>query len=180
MQPVKQSNKFTSLLKNKSTILDLWCWPWRDARVFADKGFNVVWVDLSEKMIESAISRVKNVKFHVMDILNLKFNNDYFDWIWASASFLHIPKKQILKWLKEAHRVLKNNWIFYLSVKEWEWEILKPDQRYNWVEKFWSFFRKDEIENSLIKTWFSIIESYIENQDSSYATNPWIHIFCKK
>jgi ubiquinone/menaquinone biosynthesis C-methylase UbiE len=180
LHPVKESKKFLSYLGKNKSILDIGCGPGRDAKIFANKGFEAVGIDLSKKMIEAAISRVKNAKFKIMDIRKLEFEDNNFDGAWASASFLHIPKKDILKGLQEVHRVLKDKGIFYISVKQGKGEILKPDERYNDTQKFWSFFQKDEIENELVKAGFEIIESYVEEQNSSYATNPWIQIFCRK
>jgi ubiquinone/menaquinone biosynthesis C-methylase UbiE len=180
LHPIKESKKFLSYLGNNKSILDIGCGPGRDAKIFADQGFEVVGIDLSTKMIEAAINRVKNSKFKIMDIRKLDFEDNKFDGAWASASFLHIPKKDISKGLQEVYRVLKDKGIFYISVKQGKGEILKPDERYNGIQKFWSFFQKEEIENELIKTGFEIVESYVEEQNSSYATNPWIQIFCRK
>ena len=180
MHQAKNSRKFISLLDKNSLILDLGCGPGRDARIFTDKGFKVIGVDLSENMIKAAKKRVKNAEFKVMDICRLDFKDNYFDGIWASASFVHIPKNEIPKALKEARRVLKEKGIFYLSVKEGKGEVLEPDRRYGGVEKFWSFFKQEEIKEMLKKTGFDIIETYINKPDGLYATNPWINIFCQK
>jgi len=180
LHPNAESKKFMSHLDKQSLILDLGCRPGRDAKIFTNKGYKVIGVDLSEKMIEKAKSRVKNADFQVMDIRSLKFDDDHFDGVWASASFVHIPKKDILTGLQEVYRVLKKEGIFYISVKQGEGEVLIPDERYDGVEKFWSFFEKEEIENELKKAGFTIEESYIPKKRDLYATNPWIHIFCTK
>ncbi len=180
LHPIKESKKFLSYLGKNKSILDLGCGPGRDAKIFADKGYQVIGIDLSKGMIEAATNRVKNAEFKVMDIRQLKFDDNHFDGVWASASFLHIPKKEIIKGFQEVHRVLKDKGIFYISVKQGEGEILKPDERYNGAKKFWSFFQKKEIEDELKTAGFDIIEAYIEEQNSSYATNPWIQIFCRK
>ena len=180
LHQAKEGKKFISLLKKNSLILDLGCGPGRDAKIFAGRGFKVIGVDLSESMIKAAKERVKNAEFRVMDMLKLDFKDNYFDGIWASASFVHIPKRGIPKALKEARRVLKEKGIFYLSVKEGKGEVLEPDRRYGGVEKFWSFFKQEEIKEMLKKTGFDIIETYINKPDGLYATNPWINIFCQK
>ena len=182
LHPFNESKKFLSLLRKKALILDLGCGPGRDAKVFANKGFRVIGVDLSEKMIKAAKKRVKNAQFKVMDTMKLDFKDKTFDGIWASAVLLHIPKRHIIKALREVNRVLKEKGVFYLSVKEGEGEgeTLVPDERYGGVQKFWAFFQKSEIEEALKKAGFAIIKSLIDQKSNSYATNPWIHIICRK
>lgn len=180
LHPHKESKKFLSLLKKNSLILDLGCGPGRDAKIFADKGFKVIGVDLSNKMLEAAERRVKNTEFKLMDTMKLDFKDSLFDAIWASGIFVHIPKKEMPNAMKEPYRVLKKDGILYLSVKEGKGEILEPDNRYGGVKKFWSFFEKGEIEDILEKIGFAILECNIKKQDDSYRTHPWIHIFCKK
>ena len=180
LHPYKESNFFLYLLDKKSSILDLGCGSGRDSKIFADKGYKVMGIDLSRKMIETCNKLVKNADFKVMDMMKLNFKDDSFDAVWANAAFCHISKKDIPKAIKEAYRVLKKDEIFYLSLKEGKGELLEADERYGGVKKFWSFFQKKEIEKILKKTGFKIIKSYVKKTKDSYATHPWISIFCKK
>ena len=180
LHPLKESEKFITYLGNQKAILDIGCGPGRDAKIFSEKGLVVTGIDLSRNMIEAAIRRVKDASFKVMDMQKLEFEDRSFDGAWASACFLHIPKQDIASCLQEVHRVLKDQAVFYLSVKEGEGETLKADERYGGVEKFWSFFQQTEIQTELSQAGFEVIESYIQEQHNSYATNPWIHIFCRK
>ncbi len=183
LHPAKEAKKFLSFLKPNALILDLGCGPGRDAKIFAALGFHVIGVDLSEKMIETAAKRVPKAKFKIMDLKELDFPNNYFDGIWASASYLHIPKTDLPNALKEAHRVLKKNGIFYASVKEGkegQGEHIAPDKRYGDVKKFWSFFEKKYIEKAVADTGFSLIESYTQDSEWPEAKYGWIKLFAKK
>lgn len=180
LRPMKEFKNFISRLKKGSLVLDLGCGPGLDAEMFAREGFRVIGVDFSENMIESAKARVGSAEFKVMNIKKLDFEDEFFDAVWANAIFLHIFKKDIPSVLNGVFRVLKKGGIFFVSVKEGDGEILKPDPRYGNVEKFWSFFQKDEIENELKKAGFKILESYIVKKRNLYITNPWIQIFCEK
>lgn len=180
LHPKKESKIFLYLIDKKSLILDLCCGSGRDSKIFANKGFKVVGIDLSKNMIEAAKNFVKNANFRVMDMMKLNFKNNLFDAIWANAAFCHISKKDIPKAIREIYGVLKKNGIFYLSLKEGKGELLETDKRYGGVKKFWSFFQKKEIEKILKKTGFEIIKSYVKNTKDPYATHPWISIFCKK
>ena len=176
----EMSKDFIKLLKKNSLILDLGCGPGRDAKIFSNNGFKVIGIDLSKKMINECKKNVKNADFYLMDICDLKFKNNYFDGIWASASLLHVPKKEILKALKESYRVLKKEGIMYVSVKKGKGETLKPDERYHGLKKFWAFYSEKEIKQKLIKAGFKIIDLKIKEKYGSYQTNPYIRIICKK
>lgn len=180
LHPYKESKSFLYLLDKKSSILDIGCGYGRDSKIFADKGFKVTGIDLSKKMVKIARKLVKNADFKAMNMMTLNLKKESFDAIWANAAFCHISKKDIPKAIKEAYRVLKKNGIFYLSLKKGKGELLEADERYGGVKKFWSFFQKKEIEKILKKTGFKIIKSCVKNTKDSYATHPWISIFCKK
>jgi ubiquinone/menaquinone biosynthesis C-methylase UbiE len=175
-----ESNKFVSYLPKKSNILDLGCAYGRDAAIFIKKGHKVIGIDLSRNMIKAAKARVPKAKFYVMDIRKLKFNDDYFGGVWGSKVYLHVPKKDILRSLKEIYRVIKPGGIFYLSVKRGKGEKVLPDKRYKGINKFWSFFLKNEIEQEILKAGFKIVRSKVKKERVSYDTNQDIEIFCRK
>jgi len=176
----EEAEKFFSYLKKGDLILDLGCGSGRDARIFTERGYRVVGVDLSEKLLEIAGKEAPRAEFKLMDIANLEFNENQFNGVWAVASLLHLPKKEIPDVLESIYEILKPNGILYVSVKKGEGEIIKPDPRYKNAEKFWSFFQGSEMISFLEKSNFAIIDSNVTSQDSNYATNPWINIFCRK
>ncbi|MBI2651918.1 class I SAM-dependent methyltransferase [Candidatus Woesearchaeota archaeon] len=180
LHPYKESKIFLSLINKNSLILDLGCGSGRDSKIFADKGYKVIGIDLSRKMIETAKKLVKNVDFRIMDMMKLDFKKESLGAIWANAAFCHIRKKDISKVIKKCYKILKKNGVFYLSLKEGQGELLIPDERYSGVGKFWSFFKKNEIERILKGCGFKIIKIYINKPKNSYATHPWISMFCRK
>ena len=180
LHPFDMSDRFISLLPKNAYILDVGCGSGRDAQVFISHGCRVIGIDLSEKMVKFAQNNVKDAEFQVMDLRQLSFNDNYFDGLWASASYLHIKKGEIEAALHEALRVIKLNGIMYLSVKEGTGETCEVDKRYGNYEKFWSYFKKVEIESLLKKIGFEVIFINQEKRNSSYATHPFIHIMCKK
>ncbi|MBW2996591.1 methyltransferase domain-containing protein [Candidatus Woesearchaeota archaeon] len=179
--PYDESKKFLSLMEKGDLILDVGCGPGRDARIFIDKGFRVMGIDLSKKMIATAKKRVKEAEFKVMDVKKLDFEDNSFDGLWAHAIYIHLPKKNLLKALKEAYRVLKDDGIFFLSVKQGkEGEVFKPDVRYKGAMKFWSYFNEKEIVDFVKKAGFTVLDSYVVVRDPKHATHPWIYVFCRK
>ncbi|MAG91292.1 SAM-dependent methyltransferase [Candidatus Woesearchaeota archaeon] len=145
LSPSKESKIFLSLIGRNSSILDLGCGPGRDSKIFADKGYKVVGIDLSRRMIKSAKKFVKNADFKVIDMMNLNLKTNSFDGIWANAALLHLRKRDFPKALKGVYRILKKDGIFYLSLKQGKGEGIVSDHRYGGIKKFWSFFQKNEI-----------------------------------
>ncbi len=90
-------------------------------RFFQELGFKVTGVDFSAKMIELARKEACKAKFHLMDIEKLEFSKDTFDGAWASASFLHIPKKNMLSVFKSIHAILKAGGDFLLLSQKRVW-----------------------------------------------------------
>lgn len=179
LHPQEQVKKFLSVLPGKK-ILDLGCGPGRDAQIFVEQGFEVTRVDISPKMIEMARSKV-DAQFFVMDMENLDFPANSFDGVWASASLLHIPKKRILQVFKDLYVLLVEEGVFYLSLKKGTGEGLQSDPRYGDVQKFWSFFEKEEIEEILKQADFKIIQSVIsERQSTNQGHLLWVNVLCKK
>jgi len=169
-----------SLLKPKSSILDLGCGSGRDAIYLSKLGYLVTGIDLSKKMIKYAKKLGSKADFKVMDMKKLNFKDNSFESVWANASLLHLNKNDINEVLRKIHGVLNKNGIFYLSLKKGKGKCLISDERYWNIKKFWSFYTKNEIEKLLKKNKFSIIRSYVKKPAFSYETHSWIVVFSRK
>jgi len=173
-------NKFLSYLTEKSLILDIGCGPGRDARLFSNKGFDVVGIDLSSKLLEIARKYDYKSKFCHMDVLNMGFPNNTFNGLWAMSSLMHLEKKVFPKALQECYRVLKDESVFYLSLKRGEGESLELDKRYDNLKKYYAYYLDDEVEEIINKSGFEILDFDHNTIDESYATKPWMDIFVQK
>lgn len=180
MYPYAEIKFLKSLLKPKSSILDLGCGSGRDAIHLSKLGYSVTGIDLSKNMIKYAKKLGSKVNFKVMDMKKLNFKDNSFDAVWANASLLHLNKNSISIVLRKIYRMLNKNGLFYLSIKKGKGEGLISDERYGNIKKFWSFYAKNEIEKLLKKNKFSIIRSYIKKPASSYEIHSWIVAFSRK
>ncbi len=180
LHPQVYAQKFMKLLPKEATLMDVGCGPGRDAKVFQENGFQVTGIDFSPKMITLAKQNVPQAEFHVMDMEKLNFSEEMFDGAWASASFLHIPKKKTLQIFKKIYSLLKPKGIFYLSVKRGVGETLEQDKRYDNCQKFWSFFEEQELGQLLIEAKFDLLDIECSDPISAYETHPMIRIFCRK
>ena len=113
-------------IKDNERVLDLGCGNGRLFELFKDGDIEYVGVDNSKKLIEKAREKYGD-HFKAADILNLPFQNNYFDSIWTIAVFHHIPSKQLrLEALKEMGRVLKKNGrIIMICWNLWQSNYLK-------------------------------------------------------
>lgn len=179
-QDIKWLDTFASHFQEGAKILDLGCAYGRDCEYFLKKNFDTYGVDLSAKMIDRAKTRVEGASFTVMDALDLKYEDTFFDGIWCSATLIHISKSDISTSLKEIYRILKSGGILYLNLKEGEGERYVQDPRYDYEEKFYSFFTVQEIKDFLNFHHFQIRECEVEHYDQDYKKGGIIYIIAQK
>lgn len=119
---VKQRHIVNGLFDAKDKIiLDAGTGKGRFAIEFASRGAKKVYaVDLSEDMLTIAKRRAeersvdKNISFHVMDLENLKYDNNFFDVACCMETFVHLPSPQMV--MNELVRIVKPRGIVIASV----------------------------------------------------------------
>lgn len=174
---------FSSLLKNKGLVLDVGCGAGTKAEYLANKGFNVVGVDFSEKMIELAKEVSPKGKFLVMDVGNLDDLDYIFDGIFAQAILLHFPKKEVKSLLERWISKLKKGGYLYITTKErtpgQEEEMIIEEKDYGYTYKrFFSFFTLEEIKSYLTELNMEIC--WEKKIPSGSNWGQWIQIISKK
>lgn len=112
-------------------ILDVGCGSGRDSLYFASLGFTVTAVDGSAKLLNLA---KKNCE-HDINWLHLSFTDianqdwiNHFIGIWACASLLHLPFKELPDVLNVLVAALKTGGVIYLSFKYGDSERLEGDR----------------------------------------------------
>jgi SAM-dependent methyltransferase len=142
---------------NHYKFLDLGTGPATQAIWLAKRGFNVTGSDLSEAAINRArkiYAKEKNVNFIVDDILNSKFKNNEFDYIFDRGCFHVLLPADRQKYISKIKQILKkeHNGILFLkcfSDKEPMQEgpyRFSPDEIRN---LFSEFFRIDSIKETV-------------------------------
>ena len=150
-------DKFIERL-NGNKILDVGCAQGRDSCYLSEKGYDVLGIDLTPEFIKLAKINCLKAAFKLMDMRNLDLSPNSFNGIWASASFLHIPKNEALKTLIGFRKVLKTGGILFLSVMEGDFEGLRKNDKLKWGDRYFSHYLTNELEKLLNTAKFEVIE----------------------
>ena len=113
-------DRFTGLLPEGGSILDLGCGSGRDSAYFISCGYDVTALDASEEMCDLA-------SIHIgQDVLNMTFEemdfDEVFDGVWACASLLHVPGNEIERIFSKVVNSLKTNGVLYMSFRYGDFE----------------------------------------------------------
>lgn len=164
-------DSFEQYLLKGSTILDFGCGSGRDSKYFLDRGYRVTSIDGSPKMCELAS------KYIVNDVQCKRFDEiDYeheFDGIWASASLLHIPKKNLKSTFKMLYKALKDNGYMYVSFKYGKYEG-EVDGRY------FTYLEYSDLRELVNEDFEILVEMETEDLRLESCNSKWVNVILKK
>ncbi len=121
-------------LDKTSKVLEIGCGIARLGKVMAPCVAEWHGLDISPNMLEFARKRcegLNNVHFHeINDILDLRtcFENDTFDFVYATVVLMHLEKEDVLEYMRQAFRITKLNGRAYFDT----WNIAHPDSQRIW------------------------------------------------
>lgn len=107
---------FLSRIPKGGRILDAGCGSGRDSRAFLDRGYSVVSIDASQKMVD-ATTQLTDQQAHLVAFQEISFS-DEFDGIWACASLLHVPSIELTDVFGKLVSALRSSGVAYASFKE--------------------------------------------------------------
>ena len=109
------SNEINSKTLKEGRFLDLGTGPGTQAKQLSSLGFDVTGSDLSQSAIEKAKKLYSEPEFVVDDILNSKFSDNEFDYIFDRGIFHIFDKNQLDSYLSQIKRILKKNGLLFLK-----------------------------------------------------------------
>lgn len=145
-------NKFLDYLEQGASILDAGCGSGRDAKKFILLGHPVTAMDASLMMCKEAEKLLEKQVLN-MTFQDMTFDNE-FDGIWACASLLHVPQKEMNAVISNLRRALKPNGIIYASFKYGIGERLEQGRLFH-------DFEEEEITKLFRGCRFSVLEVFI-------------------
>jgi SAM-dependent methyltransferase len=145
---------FAEYLPKEAHILDAGCGSGRDSKVFLERGYKVTAFDGSAIMAKLASEYTGlTVKHLLFDDMAYQAE---FDAVWANASLLHVPYKELPAIFSKFIRALKRHGLWFMSFKLGEGERKDNFERHftNFTEAryrdFIAQFPELEIEKLII------------------------------
>ena len=145
---------------NKGKFLDLGTGPGSQANQLATFGFEVTGSDISPSAIEKARQQYSGPKFVVDNILNSKFSDDEFDFIFDRGIFHVFEKDQLSSYLSQIKRILKKNGLLFFKCMSIEEKNIHPGRgptpySHSQINEFFEKdFEIDSIKDSLFLSEF--------------------------
>nr|WP_272904705.1 class I SAM-dependent methyltransferase [Halobacterium sp. TGN-42-S1] len=131
-------------------VLDLGCGPGSDAAVFADRGLDVVGVDVTASFLDAARRDVEDGHFARGDARRLPLADDTVAGVWACASLHHVPPADLPAALAECRRVLRSDGTFFCSVKRGDGDGFEPDDDHaDGDDRYFAYYDAGQFERLL-------------------------------
>jgi SAM-dependent methyltransferase len=165
--------EFLDLLKEGDTILDLGCGSGRDSLSFYELGYDVTPLDASEEMCKLA-------EIHTgLEVLQMTFEqidfDNVFDGIWACASLLHTPKKELSDILTKIARALNDKGILYMSFKLGDFEGFRGKRYFcDLTADSMTELLRDNRRFEIVKLWET------EDVRSGHSDVKWLNVLVRK
>lgn len=165
--------KFVNKLGCKGHILDLGCGSGRDAKNFLERGYQVTAIDGSPKLAALAEKRIGQ-KVNVTLFQNL-YLPPTFDGVWACASLLHCPPKDLEQTILNIYNSLLPNGVLYVSVKHGH--LLSTDNK----SRLFTYFTEQSLNEALTKNGLFEIEGcWTETKPLRDTDQKWLNVLCRK
>jgi ubiquinone/menaquinone biosynthesis C-methylase UbiE len=183
-RPQREFNDFCQSVASGGLVLDAGCAGGRDCQALVERGFRVVGVDLSEKMLQIAQTAVQNGNFKQADLRKIPLDDGTVDGVWCCASLLHLKHSEVPTALTEFRRVLKKDAVCCILVKEGSGEEFVQDDLAQGLRRFYSYFREDELCHLCLSLNFSILSRHTTpergNQLPGKRDHRWICLLIRK
>ena len=160
-------DRFLKYLPENAYVLDAGCGSGRDSMFFLKHGFRVKAIDGSKEMCDLASEYlgdyVENISFN-----EIEFENE-FDAIWASASLLHVNRRDLPDVINKLKRSLKKNGILYASFKYGENDRIRGERYFN------------DLNEESVKEYFKdfdIKEIWFNDDVRPGRSEKWINLIC--
>lgn len=160
IQNNEKIEKFIGYLKKGAKILDIGAGFGKDVSYFCDKGFDCIGFDFCDEFIKRSKELYDNVKILKMDFLHIDFPDNSFDALWSRGALFHISKSDFAIVIKKLSRILKNEGIFYLQLKEGYNDNMLDRIGNVEGQAYYAYYSKEELNSIMQQNGFELINEY--------------------
>lgn len=121
-------NRFIKYMKPQGTIIDIGAGSGRDIKYFMKAGFDVQGIDASEELCKLSAE-------YTGSIIKCQTVQDWiphmqYEGVWANASLIHLQKREVEDFINRLSKVLSEEGVLYISLKEGMDEGVDEEGRY--------------------------------------------------
>ncbi|MFC1516590.1 class I SAM-dependent methyltransferase [Thermodesulfobacteriota bacterium] len=151
-------HRFSIEIGDRRPVWDFGCGPGQTTAYLKNLGVKISGLDLSEKILEQAITRNPKIHFRKGNILELEFENDSIAGAVAFYAIVHFTQEQVEIAFREVFRVLQPNGIFLFTYHIGEETIRLEEFLGKKINIDFMFFTTDFIYSCLKKVGFEKTE----------------------
>lgn len=170
---------FIKLFNKGDSVLEIGTAGGRDAKIFTEHGIHVTGIDITPEFIDIAKEAVPEAQFQVMDVLDIAYEENTFDGVWANAVLLHLKREDVPLALQNIYRVLKRGGKAHVRVKKGGGETTFGEEVSQNKERFFSWFSREEVESLMKDAGFTILLSETK-QDDLGRDIEWVTVWGEK
>jgi SAM-dependent methyltransferase len=177
---------------NKGELLNVACGAGREALLLARRGLRVTACDWSPRMIAEAHRRAREanlpVRFAVADLYDLPYPEHAFDYLLLTGiAYSHLfPRHRRIRFLRQAHAVLKPGGIFIISFAPAKGDSRVPAGPLEWLFmrlRRWPLFNRDyepgdRFAGTIFTHHFRSQELAQEFQEARFLVKEWLWEDC--
>ncbi len=167
--------EWLKFLPAQATLLDLGCGTGQDACYLATAGHRVIGLDRAMSLLQFASRRIPSVPLVHADIRALPIRADSLDGIWAAASLIHLPKRNVTGVLVALRHLVKPAGLFAATFTYGSKSCIK---RNGWMPgRYFARWRKDELARAFCRTGWRVLSlRVVSNQERK---GRWINVIAK-
>lgn len=160
--------------KKGSKVFEIGSADGENAKYIKELGYNVTASDIADAFINETKSKVENtVKFNVLE----DDFKDKYSAVLAWRVFVHFTKEDLDITLNKVHKALENGGIFIFNIMnreskacDEEW-VDFPNEYHMDAERYYKYYKKEEVDSLISKTDFKIKSFHMEGGDNK---NKWL------
>jgi SAM-dependent methyltransferase len=157
-------------------ILDLGCGPGRDLVAFQNLGHDVTGLDATPAFVDMA-KQAANCPVWEQSFLNLDLPPNYFDGIFANASLIHVPAREMQRVLQNLHQALSDRGALVMSMVRGDFEGFSERPTGSRYVTGWEY---DTLAPRLQATGFQVLNHYYRPAGMPIEQQSWLVMVAQK